>query len=537
MGVEDSFRISVTIDKEKRQLIFSDNGIGMTAEEVETYIAQIAFSGAEEFVEKYTKNHEIIGHFGLGFYSAYMVASTVEIETLAHEGDAPVHWSCDGSSTYTIEKGTRKTRGTDVILTIAPEEDDYLDPATLRRILSHYCAFLPFPIFLEESEINPHPPLWMRAPAECTDADYLAFYRQLFPFQPDPLFWVHLNVDYPFHLKGILYFPKIPKDTELKRETIKLFCNRVFVSDNCQDILPDYLMVLRGAIDSPDIPLNVSRSTLQMDKTVRQLGGHIAKKVTDRLATLYRTEKETFLAYWEDLEIIVKYGALQDEKFYERVKEFLVWKTTSGEWTTAEEGTYLYATEEGSHVLSLYKDKEVLIIPPTMLNQAIVAQIEKKSSVKFQRIDADLDGMLDPTREKSLLDSEGRSEAAKIADCFRNRLDLEKVEAKSLSSDHLPALLMMKEEERRMREAFQGAPAVTPTFVVNTNNKLIQSICALDQKDPELAKELATAVYDLARLSQKEMGVEAVPAFIEQNTRLLEKLSEAVLTPIIKNNA
>lgn len=528
--VDDAFQIKVSIDKEKRQLIFSDNGIGMNAEEVETYIAQIAFSGAEQFVEKYEQNHEMIGHFGLGFYSAYMVASCVEIESLSHAGGDPVHWTCDGGATYTIEKGQRTERGTNVILTIAEGEDDYLDPAHLRKILTHYCAFLPVPIFLEESQINPTAPLWMRSPADCTDEDYKAFYRQLYPFEPDPLFWVHLNVDYPFHLKGILYFPKLPEGGEWKRESIKLFCNRVFVSDNCQDLLPDYLMMLRGAIDSPDIPLNVSRSTLQLDKTVRQLGSHISKKVSDRLAALYRSEKKTFLSYWNDIEVIIKYGAVQDEKFYERVKEFLVWKTSKGEWVTAQdEGTHLYATEGSSALLSLYKEKEVLIVEPSMLNQAVIAQIERQSRVKFQRIDAEIDELLDPSREKSLLDAEGKSEAAKIADCFRKRLGLEKVEAKSFADDQLPGMLKIEEQERRLREMMRGAPVIKPTFVVNTNNPLVQTICKLDAAKPELAAEVAKAVYDLTRLSQKEMDAEGVPAFIEHHTRLLEKLAGLAL--------
>lgn len=539
----DQGRINIKIDKEKRTLTFTDTGIGMDAEEVETYIAQIAFSGAEEFIKKYQTDKEedqIIGHFGLGFYSAYMVAEMVEIQTLSYkEGAEPVHWTCDGSVEYTLEKGARTERGTEVILTLSSEEEEYLDEAKLRHILHHYCSFLPYPIFLNDQQINEKPPLWMKPASECTEQEYLDFYRHLFPMEPDPLFWVHLNVDFPFHLKGILYFPKIAGDMEMKKDTIKLFCNRVFVSDNCRDLLPEYLTIMRGAIDSPDIPLNVSRSYLQMDRTVKQLGSHISKKISDRLSALYRSDREKFLSYWEDIEMIIKFGALQDEKFYERVKEFLVVKNSEGEWTTVEEykerypdQTVFYATEEG-HFLDLYKEKgiEVLLMRPSMIDQALVQFLERKINGTFKRIDAHVDDkLLDPAKEKSLLDAEGRSEAAKIAEFFQKKLDVE-VEAKSLASESIPGFLMLKEEERRMRDTLayhnKGAMSglVKPTFVVNTNSKLINAIHAVEKIDPVLAKELAHEVYDLARLSQKEMEPEALNAFISRSTAVLEKLA------------
>nr|NGX62282.1 Chaperone protein HtpG [Chlamydiota bacterium] len=506
-------------------------------------------SGAEEFVKKYETHKEedqIIGHFGLGFYSTYMAAKQVEIQTLSYkEGAESVYWSCDGSASYTIEKGTREARGTEIILTLLEDEKEYLDEAKMRTILKHYCSFLPYPILLNGKQINEHPPLWMKPASECTEQEYLDFYRRLFPMEPDPLFWVHLNVDYPFHLKGILYFPKTSLEGEFKKEKIKLFCNRVFVSDNCKDLLPDYLTTLRGAIDSPDIPLNVSRSYLQMDRTVRQLGAHISKKISDRLGSLYRSEKEKFLSYWPDLELIIKYGALQDEKFYERVKEFLIWKNDKEEWTTTEE--YLerhpeqsvYYTAEKNHFLNLYQEKgiEVLMIRPSMIDQALLSFLEQKTEAKFKRIDGHLEEkILDPEKEKSLLDADGRSEAGKIADFFRKKLDME-VEAKSLASDSLPAFLLIKEEERRLRDqlayrnqemASAASSFVKPTLVVNTNSKLIQAIQKAELKDPELAKEMAHSVYDLARLSQKEMEPEALAAFIIRNQKVLEKLSESL---------
>jgi molecular chaperone HtpG len=548
------WRITVKIDKENKKLIFSDNGLGMTADEVEKYIAQIAFSGAEEFVKKYQSNKEedqIIGHFGLGFYSAYMVAETVEIQTLSYQPDAtPVYWRCEGSAAYTLDQGTRTERGTEIILSLSPDEEEYLDPTKIRHILSYYCGFLPYPIYLNESLINENPPLWMKPPSECTDQEYLAFYRHLFPSETDPLFWVHLNVDYPFHLKGILYFPQIAHEHELKKESIKLYCNRVFVSDNCKDLLPDFLMILRGAIDSPDIPLNVSRSHLQMDRTVRQLGAHISKKIADRLFNLYSSEKEKFLSYWEDIETIIKFGALQDEKFYERAKEFLVFKTSDNEWTTLKEyqerhpHQSIYYTSEEGHFLDLYREKklEVLWIRSTPIDQALIRMLEQKTQTQFKRIDAHMDDhILDPTKEKNLLDAEGRTESGKLATFFKAKLGLDlEVEAKSLASQTLPAFLLLKEEERRFRDslAYHGRTAmkelhslVKPTFVVNTNNKLIQAIYQVNEKDPKLAEQLTREIYDLALLSQREMNPEGLTAFITRSTTLLETVMLKLIEP------
>ncbi|MFC2049344.1 molecular chaperone HtpG [Chlamydiota bacterium] len=544
----EEWRIDIRIDKEKKSLTFSDNGIGMSAEEVEKYIAQIAFSGAEEFVKKYQSNKEedqIIGHFGLGFYSAYMVAQTVEIQTLSYQpGAQAVYWRCDGTASYTIEPGTRTERGTDIILSLSADEEEYLDPLKMRQILSYYCSFLPYPIYLNGSRINETLPLWMKPPSECTDQEYLSFYRYLFPGETDPLFWVHLNVDYPFHLKGILYFPQISHESELKKESIKLYCNRVFVSDNCKDLLPDFLMILRGAIDSPDIPLNVSRSYLQMDKTVRQLGSHISKKIADRLSSLYVSEKDKFLSYWEDIETIIKFGALQDEKFYERAKEFLVFKNSDNAWTTLEEyrerhpDQAIYYTSEEGHFLDLYREKkiEVIWIRSTPIDQALIRMLEKKTGAHFKRIDAHMDDhILDPTKEKSLLDADGRSESAKLAEFFKKKLELDlEVEAKSLASASIPAFLLLKEEERRLRDSFayhnrrsmkelQGL--IKPTFVVNTNNKLIQAIHHVDKTDPALATQLTREVYDLALLSQREMDPEGLTAFIARSTSVLEALA------------
>jgi molecular chaperone HtpG len=384
---------------------------------------------------------------------------------------------------------------------------------------------------------------------ECTDAEYLEFYHSLYPVEPDPIFWIHLNVDYPFHLKAILYFPKITRRFDWNQNTIKLFCNRVFVSDHCKDLIPDYLMILRGAIDSPDIPLNVSRSTLQMDRTVRQLSQHISKKVSDRLSTLYSSDRDKFQKAWPDIEMIIKLGILQDDKFYERSKDFLIWKNMDGEWTSAAEylerhkeeykGKIFYGAEDQrqSHVLDLYKQKGIEILSASSLVDTPLINLleDKMDGVKFQRIDGAIDEILDASREKTLLDPDGRTESFKIADFIRAKLgsDTISVEAKSLSTDSVPALLIVDEEMRRMRETMSLAQQTLPpnlspkrTFVVNTNNKLVQSIYRLKEKDPGLAKEMVHHLYELSLLSQRELEPAALSQFITRSNQILEKIAQ-----------
>ncbi|PIS02496.1 MAG: molecular chaperone HtpG [Chlamydiae bacterium CG10_big_fil_rev_8_21_14_0_10_42_34] len=531
-GDVGDFKISIAVDKENKTITIADTGIGMTEDEVEKYIAQIAFSGAEEFVEKYksqTDKDPIIGHFGLGFYSAYMVASKVEIDTLSYkEGSSPVFWSCDGSSSYTIDTGTRKERGTTITLHV--NDPEYLEETKLRQLLDRHCNFMPFPIDLNSKPIGNQEPLWLKAPSECTEKEYLAFYRQLFPLDPEPIFWIHLNVDYPFHLQGILFFPKIHRRFDANESTIKLFCSRVFVSDNCKDILPDYLMILRGAIDSPDIPLNVSRSYLQVDKNVRQLSSHISKKVSDKLCQLYKNDREKFIASWPDIEMIVKLGILQDEKFYDRVKEILIWKNSEGNWTTiGDNKKVLYSTTENSPLHKLYKSE--ILFATTPIDTAVIQHLESKLDIKFQRVDGALDeSLLDPSREKTLLDADGKTESAHIADFIRSALVDVEVEAKSLSSDQLPGLVILDENQRRFRDYIsltQGQKGIDTkkTFVVNTNNKLIQTITKLHKKQPEVASEIAKSLYDLSLLSQREIDPANLEDVVTRQTEILEKMS------------
>ncbi len=542
LASQEPFRIDIAIDSSKKTLTISDNGIGMTEEEVEKYIAQIAFSGAQEFIEKYqTEEAAMIGHFGLGFYSSYMVADKVEIQTLSYgENTKPVFWSCDGSSEYLLDAGTRSEQGTDVILHLNKESEEFLEPQLLQKLLKRFSPYLPFPIYLNNIQINQTSPLWIKNPSDISEKEAVEFYRELYPFEADPVFWLSIHIDFPFRVKGILYFPKITSQFDFSKTSLKLFCNRVFVSDNCKDLLPDYLAILRGAIDSPDIPLNVSRSYLQMDKNVRQLSNHIAKKIADHLLSLYQTDKERFISQWKDLEMIIKLGILQDEKFYERVKDFLIWQSSQNEWLTIDQilsdnKKIFYTQQEKSPILDLYHQKK---IPVLHINQhidtAVISFLERKRSISFQRIDGAIDdSVLDSSREKNLLDPDGRSESSKIADFVRSAIalpDLD-VEAKSLASDELPAFILLKEEERRMRDYLHMTQSMKEellpkkTFVVNTNNSLIIKALQLRSSQPDLASSLLRHLYQLSLLSQKELSSEQLQEFSLSSAQLLTRLA------------
>lgn len=552
---DTDLKIAINIDKKNKAITIEDTGIGMSAEEVEKYIAQLAFSGAEEFMSKYTSKEEdnqIIGHFGLGFYSSFMVSSVVDIDTLSYqEGEKAAFWSCDGSSEYTLSEGKKTERGTKITLHINEDSEEFLEESKLRAILEKYCSFLPVPIFLNDKKVNEAEPLWMKAPSECSDEDYLKLYRHLYPMEPDPLFWVHLNVDYPFHLKGILFFPKINKNFDFKQSHIQLYCNRVFVSDNCKDLLPDYLMILKGVIDSPDIPLNVSRSYLQMDSTVKSLGAHISKKVVSRLSSLFSSDFEKYTSCWQDVETILKLGILQDNKFYDRAKDLLIWKNSKGEYTTlkdyleraksSHENKIFYAFDENhsSHFLDMYKEKELeVLFAHSYLDTPLMSFIESKEpSFKFQRIDACADeNILDASREKSVLSADGKSESSLIAEAFKKLLSEEglEIEAKSLSSNNVPAFVAFDETQRRMRDYLsisqkdQVSFPQKKTLILNTNSPLIQAIENLQKKDQDLAKELTIQVRDLALLQQKELSPQNFADFIKRSSSILEKLATKV---------
>ncbi|MFA6119664.1 MAG: molecular chaperone HtpG [Parachlamydiales bacterium] len=539
-------RIDIKIDKDKKTVSILDTGLGMTMEEVEKYISQIAFSGAEEFFKKYentTQKDQIIGHFGLGFYSAFMVSSKVEIRTQSYlQDESSVFWQCDGSSSYTLEKIDKIKTGCEVTLYIDEENEDFLDENKIKTILLKYCSYFTYPIYLNNEHINNKDPLWLKNPNECTDKEYLDFFKDLYPFENDPIFWIHLNIDYPFNLQGILYFPKINSNFDLNKSQIKLFSNRVFVSDNTTDILPRFLTVLKGAIDSKDIPLNVSRSYLQVDKTIKQLSSHISKKISSKLSNLYKTEKEKFISYWPDIEIIIKLGILEDDAFYEKAKEFLIFENQNNSWTTIEE--YLKRNENQNKVfysnknksdalLELYKNKEVVFLN-SYIDTAIISFLEHKLNTKFSRIDSDLDSsILDPSKEKNLLDAEGRSLSSKIAEFIKGSLaeDVE-VEAKSLTNENLSSFIMINEEERRFKDYMQftqnTSHSVKHKLVINTNNKLIEKIYSLQNKKPDLAKDLAQEVYDRALINNKEFKEKDLSDFISRSSKNLEKLLDFV---------
>lgn len=539
---QDAPRIEITIDKEAKTLTFSDTGVGLEADETEKYLAQIAFSGAEEFIKAYQTNDAFIGHFGLGFYSAYMVADKVEVKSLSYKKDAQsCLWSCDGSSEYEVLPSNRSSVGTDIILHLNQDNQEFLEEKRLLEVVKRFCLFLPYPIFVNGTLVNAKEPLWLKSSSSCTTEDYVDFYKEINPFEEEPLFWIHLNVDYPFHVKGILYFPRIHKDFDFTKSHVKLYSNRVFVSDDCKDILPDYLQMLKGVIDSPDIPLNVSRSHLQVDKTVRALSGHIAKKVVDALGVLYKNENERFLKVWEDCEVVVKLGMLNDDKFRERAKDFLVWKTTKGNFVTIDSSkeVYYYVSEEqlGSHLVELYEQKGLeLLVAKGPLDSALMALLERGNSVKFKRIDAEvLNELCDPSKENTLLDADGKTQGTKIADTIRATLDLPGVEvvAKSLESSDTAGFILLQEDERRFRDYMARISKEAPqnglakkTFVVNTNSPLISTICEIQSTEPELAKMMVQELYDLAALGQKELAPQEMKAFLSRSTKLLEKVAK-----------
>ena len=544
---EPSHRIDVEIDQEKKQLIFRDTGIGLDAEEAEKYLAQIAFSGAEEFIKAYQLNDTFIGHFGLGFFSAFMVAKTVDVLSLSAKGNKKaIRFTSDGSTAYTIATHDRTTPGTDVVLSISEGNEEFLDPTKIRACLERFCSFLPYPLYFQNMRINTNEPLWQKKPQDCTEAEYKHFYRALYPFESDPLFWIHINVDYPFHVQGILYFPKISPSFEWKKEHVRLYCNRVFVSDDCKDILPEHLTLMRGIIDSPDIPLNVSRSHLQVDKTVRQLSSHISKKVLDALQHLLQQDRARYEEAWDSIALVIKLGIVQEMKSIEKASKLLLFLTVDGKKLLLDELTSshdkpLYYCEKG-HEKSLLthafqeKGHPVLLVSSS-LDLPLMARLEEHKVATFKRIDSAFEeSIVDPTREKTLLDETGKTESAHIAQFFKKALGDQPIDvvAKSLSSNQLPALLSMSEEERRIRDYMTKVLAQdTPikpktTLVVNTNNPLVHAIYKTKDKNSTLADEMAKGLFDLTRLASHELSSEELTEFVERFSSLTLALAERI---------
>lgn len=532
-------RINVAVDKEKRIITIEDNGIGMTEEEVEKYITQVAFSGAKEFIERYKDKTDadagIIGHFGLGFYSAFMVSDSVEIDTLSYlEGSKPVHWSSKGESNYEIGDGSREKRGTSVTLHVSENESEFLEESRIREILRKYCAFMPVEIYLnpkdegEQKPFNDISPLWLKAPKDCTKEEYEKFYSELFMDFNPPLFWIHLNVDYPFNLKGILYFPKQANKLEVMPGEIKLYSNQVYIADNIKEVVPEFLMLLKGVIDCPDLPLNVSRSFLQNDGDVQKISKHIAKKVSDKLHSIFSEERENYNNYWEDISPFIKFGCIKDESFYERVKDILLLKTINGEYLTlkefprCEDGKIFYVSDENiqAQYIRMFKEQgQNAAILSHVIDSHFISFIEyKEKDIKFARIDSDIDS--------AMKDGDAGKENSQIIEIFKKAINIDgvTVKAENLKTADVPAVMLLSEYSRRMQdmskvygESFMGQKPET-TVVLNLENRIVRSI-------PELSEDKAPLVcryiYDLAQLSHKSLNADEMAGFLDRSVSIL----------------
>lgn len=574
-GAEEDWRVTVTLDAEKGELTFSDNGIGMTAEEVEKYINQVAFSGAEEFLKNYEGDEKggIIGHFGLGFYSAFMVADRVTIETLSgKEGASPVRWTSEDGMAFTMEDGSRTQRGTDVILHISEEEKEFLEEYRVREVLKRYCGFMATPVYFDvvkkeeparegqEDEkaaenkepkgpelINDTPALWLKAPKDCTDEEYKKFYRDVFHTFDDPLFYVHLNVDYPFNLKGILYFPKLTNDFGTREGEIKLFSGQVFVADNIKEVIPEFLMLLKGVIDCPDLPLNVSRSFLQNDGYVKKLSAYITRKVADKLTGLFNSERDNYQKYWDDIHPFVKYGCMRDAKFFDQVKDTLLYKTTKGEYLTLQE--YLSKNEgklggkkviytndptRQSASVAMYDAEGIdVVVMDALIDLNFLSFMEYSSGVEgltFARVDAD-----SQTFQKEMTEDEKKQseeDEKKLADVLHKATGKEDLTVKlaSLKDESLPAMLTQEEQGRRFSEMSRiyGQNFKLPethTLVLNAANPVVKSLIS-GEADEETRGLIAAQLYDLARMSTRPLEKEEVTAFLSRSNKLLELLSK-----------
>lgn len=569
-----NLQVEVSFDEKKKTLTISDRGIGMTADEIKKYINQIAFSGAEEFVEKFKDSkdaNELIGKFGLGFYSAFMVSDQVEINTLSYqEGAEPARWICDGSTEFEITEGTRTERGTDIILHINKDSKEFLDKYKLQGILDKYCRFLPVPIKFgtkteslpdgqdEEGKpkyksvevdniINNPNPIWTKAPADLKDEDYLAFYKELYPFSEDPLFWIHLNVDYPFNLTGVLYFPKLKNDFELKPNKIKLYSRQVFITDEVKDIVPEFLMLLHGVIDSPDIPLNVSRSFLQADSNVKKINSYITKKVADKLASLFKKDRKIFEEKWQDIGLFVKYGMISEDKFYEKAKDFALLTNTKNEHFTLDEYrekvkplqtvkdesvVYLYTTDAAKQDAFIQsattKDYDVLVMNSPIDNHFISQLEQKLEKTSLKRVDSDVIDRLiqkEDTPEHVLTEEQANN----IKEVFEKTIQKPnmKIEIESLNPEELPVHITMDEFMRRMKDmasmgggmGFYGSMPDNYKVAINANHPLISRIAQTENEDEKTA--LAKQAFDLALLSQGMLSGAELTEFVKRSVSLI----------------
>ena len=546
-GELGELKVKVSFDKDKKTITISDNGIGMTAEEIKKYINQIAFSGATEFVEKYKDQGDdkgIIGHFGLGFYSAFMVAKEVEIISKSYQdGAEAATWKCDGSTEYTIGPAKKKTRGTDIILHIAEDSEEFLEEFKLKSILEKYGKFLPIEIEFGDKVINNPNPIWTKSPSDLTDEDYLKFYEELYPFQEKPLFWIHLNVDYPFNLTGILYFPKVKNEMQLQREKISLYSRQVFITDEVKDIVPEFLMLLHGVIDSPDIPLNVSRSFLQADSNVKKINSYITKKVADKLAELFKTDRPSFEEKFANIGLFIKYGMISDEKFLEKAKDFCLVQDTNNKYFTLDEYSeevqaaqtdkdgnkvYLYTTDveqQDAFIQSAQNKGYSIIKLDTLIDSHFINTMESKTEkTQWKRVDANaVDKLIDTgiTLEAILTDTAKESVKKVFEETLNDKQKVVAVEA--MSPDELPAIVTQNEFMRRMSDMSKsggggmgmfGSMPNTYNITINANHPLISKLAEL--KDESEQKALAKQISDLALLSQNLLTGSDLTAFIKR---------------------
>ncbi len=609
----DKFAIKVVVNKDDKTIKFIDNGIGMTEDEVKKYINQIAFSGAVDFLEKYKdktdESSQIIGHFGLGFYSAFMVSEKVTIDTLSWQPDSKaVKWTSTGGMEFEMDDSDRGDRGTSITLHVAEDSTEFLDYYKMRQILEKYCSFMPFEIYLEdaaqkddrndkeedskekkgdvsakaeadqketgegdaadaadkadtadadgkaedeqEKPINDTHPLWLKAPKDCTDEEYKEFYKKVFHDFNDPLFWIHLNMDYPFNLKGILYFPKLKHEFETNEGQIKLYYNQVFVADNIKEVIPEFLMLLKGVIDCPDLPLNVSRSFLQNDGYVSKISSHITKKVADKLTSLHENENDSYSKYWDDINPFVKYGCIREEKFFDRVKDIIIYRTTNGDYVTLKnyiernkekhKDKVFYVTDEKQQAqyIRLFKEQDMeAVILNTLIDNHFIQFLEmKENGVKFSRIDADLsDSMKDVSAEDAASDM-----LQKLENVFKESLGDDKltIKVEALKAASTPGIILLSEYSRRMQEMSRmyGMNGMDMgnmfpderTLVLNRTNPLIKAVVKLSESSSkkEDVRLICQHVYDLAMLSHKQLDPEAMTRFIERSNALLGKLAE-----------
>ena len=607
----EKFRVDVIVNPEEKTLKFIDNGIGMTADEVKEYITQIAFSGATDFLEKYkdkTNEDQIIGHFGLGFYSAFMVADKVTIDTLSYqEGAEPVFWECDGDSEYSMSKGNRTTRGTEITLYLNDESYEFSNEYRAREVITKYCSFMPVEIYLskeggeqeyqtiekdelreddviaetivedektEEKEnengeketvvvsprterykINKRPslmndihPLWTKHPNDCTDEEYKEFYRSVFHDYKEPLFWIHLNMDYPFNLKGILYFPKINMEYESIEGTIKLYNNQVFIADNIKEVIPEFLMLLKGVIDCPDLPLNVSRSALQNDGFVKKISDYITKKVADKLSGMCKTDRESYEKYWDDINPFIKFGCIKDDKFNEKMKDYIIYKDLDGKYISLDEyleaakdkheNQVFYVTDElqQSQYINMFKEQGLnAVILKNPIDQPFISRLEeamKDKNVKFRRIDTDLADVFKETAsedDKKVLEEN----QTKLTDIFKKALGVEELDVKveKLKNADTSAMITLSEDMRRMQDMMkmygmsQGQMGTEgQTLVLNANNALVQYV--LNNPEGEHVNMFCQQIYDLALLSHCPLSAEAMTKFVARSNEILKLLAK-----------